>query len=148
MEIAKTDFLNTLAQDFAIHFVSKAIVRESIEKRYETDKSGKIIYLTKRCSWKSSVYEVEKELGIEGEIIYGIFKDSNSNGYRVQCVPVENQGFENRLGLKKEWRGVKVDELKKISKIDDIVFCHHAGFIGGAVSYESALKMAQLSLKK
>ena len=36
--------------------------------------------------------------------------------------------------------------LKKISGLDDIVFVHASGFIGGAVSYESTLKMAIESL--
>ena len=37
--------------------------------------------------------------------------------------------------------------MKEVSKIDDIIFCHHSGFIGGALSYESALEMARRSLK-
>jgi uncharacterized UPF0160 family protein len=36
--------------------------------------------------------------------------------------------------------------LKKISGIEDIVFVHASGFIGGAKSYDSTLKMAKLSL--
>jgi len=36
--------------------------------------------------------------------------------------------------------------IAKISEINDVVFCHANGFIGGAESYESALKMAVLSI--
>jgi uncharacterized UPF0160 family protein len=39
-----------------------------------------------------------------------------------------------------------MEELKRISEISDIVFVHGNGFIGGAKSYESALKMGILSL--
>ena len=37
--------------------------------------------------------------------------------------------------------------LKNISGIQDIVFVHNNGFIGGAQSYESALKMALVSIQ-
>jgi len=37
--------------------------------------------------------------------------------------------------------------LVAVSGIPDIVFVHASGFIGGAVSYESVLKMALLSLE-
>jgi uncharacterized UPF0160 family protein len=48
--------------------------------------------------------------------------------------------------LLKEWRGLSQEELKTISGIQDIVFCHHGGFIGGAKSFESTLEMARRSL--
>lgn len=37
--------------------------------------------------------------------------------------------------------------MAKVSGINDAVFCHASGFIGGAGSYESALKMATISLE-
>jgi uncharacterized UPF0160 family protein len=37
--------------------------------------------------------------------------------------------------------------LKSISGIQDIVFVHANGFIGGAESFESTLQMGVLSLK-
>ena len=40
--------------------------------------------------------------------------------------------FGDWKGLKKEWRGLGTEELIKVSGIDDIIFCHHSGFIGGA----------------
>ena len=52
-----------------------------------------------------------------------------------------------RVPLKKEWRGLRNDELKQISGIQDIVFVHGSGFIGGATSQASALKMALESIE-
>lgn len=53
-----------------------------------------------------------------------------------------------RIGLKEEWRGIKdMIELKSVSKIEDIVFVHNSGFIGGARSYESVLRMALESIE-
>lgn len=42
----------------------------------------------------------------------------------------------------------ELDKLKNISGIDDIIFVHASGFIGGAGSYDSVIKMADLSLKE
>jgi uncharacterized UPF0160 family protein len=53
-----------------------------------------------------------------------------------------------RVPLCKAWRGLRADELKKITDFTDIEFVHHSGFIGGAWSLESAIKMAEESLKE
>jgi uncharacterized UPF0160 family protein len=68
--------------------------------------------------------------------------------WRVQAVPVEGKAFENRLGLPKEWRGVRDQDLEKVAGIEGCTFCHAAGFIGGNKSYEGVLKMAQVALKE
>lgn len=39
-----------------------------------------------------------------------------------------------------------MEKLKALSGIEDIEFVHATGFIGGAVSKESTIKMADLSL--
>jgi uncharacterized UPF0160 family protein len=54
--------------------------------------------------------------------------------------------FENRVSICKSYRGLRGEELKKISGIEEAEFVHAAGFIGGAWSQESALKMAEASL--
>lgn len=83
-----------------------------------------------------------------GEIKFVLFPESDASGkWRVQAMPVAENSFDLRKGLKEEWRGIKdMNLLKEISGIDDIVFVHVNGFIGGAESYASALKMAVLSL--
>ena len=71
-----------------------------------------------------------------------------SNGWRVQAAPKSSHGFELRKPLKSEWCGIaNLETLRKISGIEDIVFCHANGFIGGAKSFESSLKMAVMSLE-
>ena len=76
-----------------------------------------------------------------------IFPDKNSSGFRVQAAPKELGSFETRIPLHEDWRGLDQQKLKEVSNIKDIVFCHHSGFIGGALSFESALEMARRSLE-
>jgi uncharacterized UPF0160 family protein len=51
--------------------------------------------------------------------------------------------------LKTEWRGVKDEvKLKNISGLDDIDFVHASGFIGGAISQDSAVVMGVRSMEE
>lgn len=75
-----------------------------------------------------------------------IFEDKGSKSWRVQSVPIDPSSFVNRNPLKEEWRGLDEAKTAEVSGIPDIVFVHASGFIGGAKSYESTLKMAVLSL--
>lgn len=52
-----------------------------------------------------------------------------------------------RLSLKEEWRGLRDEELSKISGIPGCIFVHASGFIGGNKTREGALQMALQSLK-
>lgn len=62
----------------------------------QVDESGKIVELTEGgCPWKDHLFDIEDELGIQGELTYVIFSDHN-NSYRVQCVPVNLGSFDNR----------------------------------------------------
>ena len=75
------------------------------------------------------------------------FKDTRGM-CRVQTVPPKGSGFDMRVPLSKAWRGLRSEELKKITDFTDMEFVHHSGFIGGAWSIESAVRMAEISLKE
>jgi uncharacterized UPF0160 family protein len=66
--------------------------------------------------------------------------------WRVQAVTVQGRGFENRRSLPQAWRGVRDEHLAAVTKIPGARFCHAAGFIGGADSYQGALAMAKTAL--
>lgn len=55
--------------------------------------------------------------------------------------------FANRVSIHKDYRGLRGEELSKAAGITDGEFVHAAGFIGGAWSLESVIKMAEESLK-
>ena len=123
---------------------ARAIVKEALENPVSAD--GKIVKLGQFCPWKEHLYELEKELGKEDKALYMLFMDSRG-GWRIQCVGVEGQAFANRKGLPAAWRGIRDEELSKVSGVEKCVFVHAAGFIGGNQTYEGALKMAQLAVE-
>jgi uncharacterized UPF0160 family protein len=148
MALAKEDYLYILRDVYMREVMCKSIVKEFVQKRKSFHPSGKIIHLEKNCAWKEALIKVEKEMEIEGEILFAIYKNITGDSYRVSTIPLEPGSFEFRLGLNEEWRGQSMEQLRKTSGIEDMVFCHHSGFIGGAVSLESALKMAVTSMEK
>jgi hypothetical protein len=68
------------------------------------------------------------------------------NDWRVQAVPIAPGQFGSKVPLHPDWRGISNEKLAEISGLQDIQFCHASGFIGGSKSYDTALKMAELTL--
>jgi uncharacterized UPF0160 family protein len=52
-----------------------------------------------------------------------------------------------RVPLKADWCGLREKELKDISGFDDAIFVHMTGFIGGAKSQATVIRMAELSIE-
>jgi uncharacterized UPF0160 family protein len=98
--------------------------------------------------WKSHLFDLEKELNIEENQIKYVLYEDNSNSFRVQCVPVSENSFTNRLSLPAQWCGLRDDNLSIECGIDGCIFVHASGFIGGHKSFEGALRMAQKALNK
>lgn len=122
------------------------IARPIVLKAFNSRVDERILILEQACPWKDHLLDIERELNKEGLIQFVLFP-LNNEGWRVQAVPASKGSFVSRTLLKKEWRGiVDLELLKSLSGIDDIVFCHNNGFIGGAKMLESALRMAKESL--
>ena len=50
--------------------------------------------------WKDHLFIIEKELKLENnEIKYALFEDKGAKNWRIQCVPVDESSFINRLVL-------------------------------------------------
>lgn len=61
-------------------------------------------------------------------------------------MPLSDSGFDNRCGIHKDYRGLRGEEFCKAAGITDGEFVHAAGFIGGAWSLESCIKIAEASV--
>jgi len=117
--------------------------------RFEIHSSGEIIcFPNVAAPWKDHVMSLEKELNVETSIKYVLYPDVANSKWRVQCVPIRNDSFVNRLSLPEKWRGVRDTELSNLTGIADCVFVHANGFIGGNATYEGVLKMATESLRQ
>lgn len=128
---------------------AKDIVEEAFKNRFEVDESGKILVLSRFSPWKEHLYEIEKKNNASGEILYVLFPESHldeNSKWRISTVPITSGSFNNRKPLPEEWRGLRDEELSEKSGVPGCVFIHAAGFIGGAKTKSSVLKLAKLSL--
>ncbi|XP_067033438.1 MYG1 exonuclease-like [Acropora muricata] len=126
---------------------ARSLVKEAISKRKQVDLSGEIIeFEGGGFPWKEHLFELEADLNINVPIKFVIFTDQN-NKWRVQCVPVRPDSFENRLSLLKEWCGIRDEELSTLSGIKGCIFVHASGFIGGNETREGVLSMARKTLE-
>ncbi|KAK7678845.1 hypothetical protein QCA50_018147 [Cerrena zonata] len=124
---------------------ARSIVEDAFNNRLDVDKSGEILVLGQFCPWKEHLYQIEKENDAQGLIKFVLFKDS-SDKWRISTVSVTSTSFEFRLGLPEAWRGIRDQELSKLTGVPGCIFVHAAGFIGGANSQESVLELAKKSL--
>ena len=86
------------------------------------------------------MFELEQEadsVAQPNQAIYVIYPEETANTWRVQAVPISPDSFESRKALPEAWRGLRDDELSKISGIDGSVFVHASGFIGGSSACHS-----------
>jgi uncharacterized UPF0160 family protein len=146
VEIATGEFVERVKYLGLAWLPAREVVLRAVEGRKAVHPSGLIMVLESSCPWKDHLSEIEAELGIEGVITYVLFKDQGGS-WRVQTVPLTASSFDSRLMLPEPWRGVRDKELGLLIGIDDAVFVHASGFIGGTLSYESALLMATKALQ-
>lgn len=132
-----------------IHIImpAKKLVKEAFDVRSNFHSSGEFIYFDKSCPWKEHLLSLEREHDLEGHIKFAFYQDAR-NMYRIQALPKQIGQFDNRVSLAKAMRGLRSAELSQVVGVSDAEFCHASGFIGGAWSLESALKMAEISLKE
>lgn len=142
------EFLSVLTHIVESDIPARSYVERALEKRLETHPSGEIIaFESGGMPWRNHLYDLEKEHSIDPLIKFVLYTDV-AGIWRVQAVTVEGKGFENRLSLPEEWRGVRDEDLAKLAGIKGCTFCHAAGFIGGNETYEGALEMAKVALTR
>jgi len=127
---------------------ARAVFKKYWDQRKDFHPSGEFIYFEDAfCPWKGNLFHFEEEENCEGKIKFVFFKD-NRGMFRASTVPPKPNSFEQRVPLHKDWRGLKELPLQEKSGIADASFVHASGFIGGAWSLESVLKMALLSIEE
>ncbi|KAK4261742.1 hypothetical protein QN277_004699 [Acacia crassicarpa] len=147
MSLAGSEFLDSVRFHAKSWLPARSIVMETLEARHAVDPSGEILVLTKFCPWKLHLFELEMEMKIDPPIKYVLYEDERSKNWRIQAVAVAPDRFESRKSLPSQWRGLRDDELSRVSGIPGCVFVHMSGFIGGNQNFEGALSMARAALK-
>eukprot|EP00092_Neocalanus_flemingeri_P021090 GFUD01022851.1.p1 GENE.GFUD01022851.1~~GFUD01022851.1.p1 ORF type:complete len:336 (+),score=79.33 GFUD01022851.1:142-1149(+) len=148
MELTKTEFLDRVNYYGKVWWAARDIVHKSIQDRFKVHKSGRVLEFEQGgVPWKEHLFELEVEDDLTSQnILYVIYTDQNGM-WRIQCVPVRSKSFENRLSLPEAWRGVRDQDLEKVSGIKGATFVHAGGFIGGNKTREGVMAMVEVALK-
>ena len=147
-----TAFLRKLVKASQSWLPAREQVLKAYESRFSIDPSGAIMVIpVSGIPWKDHLYtlEAEGDNAASAKVVYVLYPESEVEGskWRVQAVSVGPDSFESRKALKEAWRGVRDEDLSKVSGIEGCVFVHASGFIGGNKTKDGALKMAKESLK-
>jgi uncharacterized UPF0160 family protein len=93
-------------------------------------------------------YLLQDTLSKLPEPIYLVYPSSRNDSWKVEAIKKTPETLESRKLFPESWRGfTNGDErLKKVTGIDDIIFCHQNGFYLNTGSKESAIKLAEKAL--
>lgn len=117
---------------------SEKIVEEEIRKC-----EGKVLVLDKYIPWQDTIiYSINPKAK---DLLFIVFP-SNRGGYNWQSIPKKNGSFEVRKTAPNEWWGRTKKELREITGIETVKFCHNCGFIGGCETLEDTIKMVNLAV--
>lgn len=141
-----------LTDMFTSWLPARAVVAKAFNLRHAVDPSGSIIvipYKAEGVPWSDHLYSLEEEHKVQGNVLYALFAENGEpdSKWRIRAVSLELGSFENRKGLPEAWRGVRDEELSKLSGIPGCIFVHAAGFIGGNKTFEGALEMAKKAVQ-
>lgn len=131
---------------------ARAVVQEAFEGRKQYDPQGRIIVIPWKpegVPWSDHLYSLEAASQVQGQVLYALFAENGepNSKWRIRAVSLEPGSFENRKSLPDAWKGVRDEELSKVSGIPGCVFVHAGGFIGGNTTFDGALKMAQKAVE-
>lgn len=111
----------------------------------KVDPSGEIMELSEPVPWQEHMFQQERETKLSPSVKFVIFSSKGEN--RVQCVPLRLGDFNCRIHLPDEWCGLRDDALVAACGIDDAIFVHVTGFIGGHKTRDGVLAMARKALE-
>jgi len=148
-QLAGEEFLGRLNYYGRSWLPARDLVLAGLSQRTSVDPSGRIILFNQYAPWKEHLFELEKELSVPAQVLpfYIVYPDETGGNWRVQAVPVSPASFESRKALPEPWRGVRDEDLSRISGIEGCIFVHASGFIGGNNTKDGALEMAKRALE-
>ena len=123
--------------------VSKAEAKKKVEQSIHNT-TGNIMMLDQYVPWQQFIFDSADPKA--KKILFVVFPSARG-GFNCQCVPDISGGYGQRKAMPEEWRGLMGKDLQKVSGVPDAVFCHPAGFIGGAETLEGAVEMAERAVE-
>ena len=148
-EEEKQDILFLQAVEFAENILIKIIIDEDSKEKakilIETaieESENQIIILEKFLPWKECLLQSTNPKA--KDILFVIFP-SNREGYNICTVPKELGSFESKKLFPIEWKGLRDEELQKITGVNTVFFCHNERFLVRANDFNDIIKMCNIA---
>ena len=126
-------FASTIFDQILKDAIKKAETIKIIKSKKEWIKD-KILILDEYIPYEYAIFKLNLDLNF---VVY----PSNRDGYAAHTVPTKYKGFTPKIPLKKEWAGLRDEELQKVSGVKTAKFCHKNLFLATAQTKEDALKL-------
>jgi len=151
MELTRLEFLERVHYYARVWLPAREVVKSSLLERFSVHSSGLVLEFSKGgVPVEEHLFELEEENNLTGEkrILYAICPESNTGHWIVVCVKVRAGSFDSRLGFPAHWRGLRDQDLERVSGFSGATFVHPTGFIGGHKTRAGVLEMIEASLKQ
>ena len=119
--------------------IGKVYALNEIEKKKRSIKDN-ILILDKYIPYEYAIFKLELDVNF---VVY----PSNRGCYAAHTVPTKYKGFTPKIPFKKEWAGLRDEELQKVSGIKTAHFCYKKLFLATATTKEDALKFIYETIK-
>ena len=126
-------FASTIFDQILKDAIKKAETIKIIKSKKEWIKD-KILILDEYIPYEYAIFKLNLDLDF---VVY----PSNRDGYAAHTVPTKYKGFTPKIPFKKEWAGLRDEELQKVSGVKTAKFCHKNLFLATAQTKEDALKL-------
>lgn len=81
------------------------------------------------------------------DLLYFVYPSKRSGGWDVCATRKEKGTFESKKPFPESWRGLRDEDLEKVTGITGAIFCHNSGFLCVAKTKEGALELAKKAQK-
>lgn len=137
--IKAVSFADTIFEQILNDAIGKVYAINEIEKKKRSIKDN-ILILDKYIPYEYAIFKLELDVNF---VVY----PSNRGCYAAHTVPTKYKGFTPKIPFKKEWAGLRDEELQKVSGIKTAHFCHKKLFLATATTKEDALKFIYETIK-
>ena len=142
-------FLEAVA--FAENIIKKEIHNERenekmdrlIEKTYRSTKDKRIIIFNDMKVGKRAIDVLHKFK----KPLFVILPDQKKTAWYVTAVRTNPPSYKIRALLPRTWAGKHGNELKDVTGVTDVIFCHNKRFVAGTKSKKGSLALSQLAIK-
>lgn len=84
---------------------------------------------------------------IANNILFVIYPSSRG-GYAIKTLPKSNEDRSSRMLFPSKWKGLRDEELEKVSGIKGLIFCHNSLFIATTTSLDTAIEVVNKVIEK